>query len=65
MSGSAGIRGYLLQTLTCLLDALQNDNQWESLTLEPNIGSEKVDIAWYYTNSNEIKVTQVNLTMSD
>jgi PAS domain-containing protein len=59
MSGNASIRGYLLQTIICLLDALQNDSKWVSLSLEPHLDSEKVDIVWYYTDPDEVKVTQV------
>lgn len=58
MSGSAGARGYLLQAIITLLDALQRDSTWESLTLEPNSLSEKVDIAWFYPEGI-VKVTQV------
>ena len=58
MSGNAGIRGYLLQTIICLLDALQSDDRWELVTLEPNLDADKVDIIWYYPESKS-KVTQV------
>lgn len=59
MSGSAGIRGYLLQTLISVLDSLVTDNEWDSLTLEPDLGSDKVDISWFYAAKGETKVTQV------
>jgi len=58
MSGSAGIRGYLLQTIITLIDALKSNGDWTSLGLEPNNTSEKVDIIWYYPLEH-VKVTQV------
>jgi hypothetical protein len=58
MSGNAGIRGYLIQTIICVLDALEQDNNWISVTLEPTDESEKVDIRWKYPN-DIIKVCQV------
>lgn len=59
MSGRAGMRGYLLQTIICLLDALQKDGEWESLTLEPDLDSAKVDIVWYSAEPNRVRATQV------
>jgi hypothetical protein len=58
MSGSDTTRGIFFQALICLLGALQDNNEWISLTLEPAFNSEKVDIAWQYPGS-EIKATQV------
>ncbi|MFM2226369.1 MAG: hypothetical protein RJA07_2571 [Bacteroidota bacterium] len=58
MGGNAGIRGYIIQTIICVLDALETDNNWVSVTLEPLDESEKVDIKWTYPN-NKIKATQV------
>ncbi len=58
MGGNAGIRGYIIQTIICLLDALELDNDWISVTLEPLDESEKVDIRWKYSN-DIIKLTQV------
>lgn len=57
MGGNDGIRGYIIQTIICLLDALSSDNQWIKVTLEPLDESEKVDIKWGYPN--KIKVCQV------
>lgn len=46
MSGATGIRGYLVQTLCCLLKSLDLDS-WETVSLEPGDDkSEKVDIRW-------------------
>jgi len=58
MGGNAGIRGYLVQTIICVLDALEEDNAWTSVTLEPLDESEKVDIRWRYSD-NRIKLCQV------
>ncbi|MCU0875173.1 MAG: DUF4062 domain-containing protein [Pirellulaceae bacterium] len=46
--GQPAIRGYLAQTLIALLEALDDDQQWTSVTLEPNVDSHKVDILWQY-----------------
>ncbi len=58
MGGNAGIRGYIIQTIICVLDALETDNDWLSVTLEPLEESEKVDIKWTYPN-DKLKVSQV------
>jgi len=58
MGGNAGIRGYIIQTIICLLDSLETDNQWISVTLEPLDESEKVDIRWRYSN-DKVKFSQV------
>ena len=58
MGGNAGIRGYLIQTIICVLDSLETDNLWTSVTLEPLDESEKVDIRWKYDN-NTVKLSQV------
>jgi hypothetical protein len=58
-SGSASVRGYLLQTIICLLDALQGDSGWKALTLEPHLESDKIDVIWHYPISQGAKATQV------
>ena len=58
MSGNSGMRGYLLQTVISLLNALQDNQKWDFIALEPNNESEKVDIAWYYPD-NKVRVSQV------
>lgn len=58
MGGNAGIRGYIIQTIICVLDSLETDNNWTSVTLEPLDESEKVDIKWTYPDSR-VKATQV------
>ncbi len=44
MSGQAGGRGYLFQSLICVLDILNDNESWTDVSIEPNVGSEKVDI---------------------
>lgn len=58
MGGNAGVRGYIIQTIICMLDSLELDNDWISVTLEPLDESEKVDIRWKYPN-DIVKLTQV------
>lgn len=58
MGGNAGVRGYIIQTIICMLDALEKDNKWLFVTLEPLDESEKVDIRWVYPDDIK-KVTQV------
>ncbi|WP_167522103.1 hypothetical protein [Flavobacterium fluviatile] len=58
MGGNAGIRGYLIQTIICVLDTLESDNHWTSVTLEPLDESEKVDIRWKYSDGT-VKLCQV------
>ncbi|MCG8884001.1 hypothetical protein G1L02_12650 [Tenacibaculum finnmarkense] len=56
MSGQSGIRGYLLQSIIAVLNSL-DDPKWKFITIEPDIGNDKVDILWEYDSS--IKVSQV------
>lgn len=56
MSGSPAIKGFLLQTLICVLETLENKD-WKSVTIEPQEDSEKVDITWFYAEQK--KVVQV------
>lgn len=49
MSGQEAIRGFLVQTLICLLDAMATGaSRWEAVTLEPDIAGDKVDIFWEF-----------------
>lgn len=61
MGGQAGIRGYLLQGIIAVLDSLDINNQWLTVSVEPNDESEKVDIIWDYGNGKR-KVVQVKST---
>lgn len=56
MNGQYAIKGYLLQSLVALLDSFETD--WETVCVEPNDESEKVDIKWTYSNDS-IKAVQV------
>jgi hypothetical protein len=56
MSGQSGIRGYLIQTIITILNSLA-DEEWASISVEPNIGKDKVDILWNY--AARVKVSQV------
>jgi len=62
MSGSDSIRGYLVQTMVLILDALQDEKPWSEVSLEPNHESEKVDIKWIF--SNHTKVVQVKSSIN-
>ena len=56
MNGQYSIKGYLYQSLVALLDSFETD--WESVCIEPNDESEKVDIRWTYSDGR-IVVVQV------
>jgi len=56
--GQPAIRGFLVQTLIALLDALKDKAPWTSVTLEPNLTSDKVDILWAYRDGSR-KAVQV------
>jgi hypothetical protein len=45
VGGREGNRGYLIQAAIALLESL-TDPHWESVTLEPNHASEKIDVEW-------------------
>ncbi len=75
--GQAGVRGYLVQTLIALRDLLDDQNAWTSVTLEPNIASDrpldqaasdKVDILWRYrdgTRAVQVKSSQNPFRQAD
>ncbi|WP_298041679.1 hypothetical protein [uncultured Campylobacter sp.] len=56
MNGQYAIKGYLFQSLVAILDSFKAD--WETVCVEPNDESEKVDILWTYKEGNK-KVVQV------
>lgn len=56
MNGQYSIKGYLLQSLVALLDSFETE--WETICVEPNDESEKVDIKWTFKN-NTTKAVQV------
>src|SRR5690349_11128150 len=51
--GRSGARGYLLQTLSSLLDALNGASAWDSVTIEPDTATEKVDILWTFVGKTK------------
>ena len=53
MSGQAGGRGYLIQSLICVLDIVRDDHNWAEVTIEPKTESEKVDILWTLDGSQK------------
>jgi hypothetical protein len=68
MSGQAGGRGYLMQAVITVLDAVTDDPAWTALALEPNLASEKIDVVWYYPNRKkvvQIKSSQNQITVRD
>lgn len=54
MSGQAAIRGFILQTIVCILDAIDLDNNWTELSLEPDLPLEKVDILFFYNKIQKV-----------
>ena len=60
--GSLAIRGYLVQTVVALLEALDTDKDWLSVTLEPDHVSEKIDILWQYPG--KVKAVQVKSSVN-
>lgn len=66
MSGQAGVRGYMIQSIISVLNSF-NDTEWTSITIEPNISSDKVDILWRYSKSSkacQVKSSQNQITKS-
>ncbi len=66
--GSVAIRGYLVQTLVALLDALKSGHDWISVTLEPEHVSEKIDILWEYdggTTAVQVKSSENQIGKSE
>lgn len=63
------MRGFVVQTLIALLDALEDEAAWISVALEPNVDSEKVDILWQYTDGSrkavQVKSSQNPFTEGD
>jgi len=57
MNGQSGGRGYLLQAMVAVLDALKRED-WTLVEIEPNDADERVDIRWS-TGDGVVRVTQV------
>lgn len=60
MSGRHGLRGYILQTLICLLESLEQP--WDELQLEPSDNEEKADIK--FTSGSKRKLIQVKSSVN-
>lgn len=50
MGGREAIRGFAIQTLVALLDAVAVDHEWKAVTIEPDSSNDKVDILWRYAD---------------
>ncbi|YCA42822.1 hypothetical protein M1E11_18730 [Bacillus sp. JZ8] len=44
--GPTAIRGFLIQTITCILKSLREKN-WDVVEIEPKENDEKIDLKWY------------------
>jgi hypothetical protein len=68
-NGATALRGFLVQTLIALLEALKDEPSWTSVTLEPDLDSEKVDILWAYrdgtTKAVQVKSSQNPFNKAD
>lgn len=59
MGGREALRGFAIQTLSVLLDALTAaDDDWETVTIEPESANDKVDVLWKFTGGGS-KAQQV------
>ncbi|MDW9670825.1 hypothetical protein GOB27_30325 [Sinorhizobium meliloti] len=58
MGGQAAVRGFAIQTLVCLLDALVDGSDWTAVTIEPVTALDKVDILWEFDGGRK-KAVQV------
>ncbi len=67
--GQPSIRGYLIQTLIALLDALAKDRPWEYVRLEPaDPELEKIDLLWEQatgTRAVQVKSSQNQIGKAD
>jgi hypothetical protein len=62
MNAHYAIKGYIIQTVVAVLDSF-NDKNWNTVCVEPNDESEKVDIVWEY-NDGTRKVMQVKSSIN-
>ena len=66
MSGKDGIRGYFVQTIIALLEALQSSD-WNTIILEPSGDEEKVDIILKspdYTKAIQVRSSANQISMA-
>ncbi|MBE2889140.1 hypothetical protein [Geobacter anodireducens] len=59
--GQNAIKGFLFQGIICLVEMLDDEN-WITVTVEPDVGSEIVDIVWSYPGST--KAVQVKSSIN-
>jgi len=59
--GQNAIKGFLFQGIICLVEMLDDEN-WITVTVEPDVASEKVDIIWSYQGSS--KAVQVKSSIN-
>ena len=68
MGGREAIRGFSIQTLVVVLDALAPGNaHWTAVTLEPDSGNDKVDILWEFpgrSRAQQVKSSQNQISKS-
>jgi hypothetical protein len=67
--GQPAIRGYLVQTLIGVLDALDGDHRWERVQLEPaDAAAKKIDLLWEHAGRRravQVKSSQNQIGKSD
>jgi tetratricopeptide (TPR) repeat protein len=67
MGGQDATRGFLVQALIALLKSL-SDNTWTTVTVEPDLPSDKVDVRWttnIQTRAVQIKSSKNQVAKSD
>ncbi|WP_394555603.1 hypothetical protein C1N61_29795 (plasmid) [Priestia aryabhattai] len=63
MGGKEGSRGYLYQAIASVLNSL-NEDDWNSVQIEPDSTNDKIDILWEYEN-NRKRATQVKSSINN
>lgn len=69
MGGSDGLRGYMVQTMILLLDAVNGRDDWIAITPEPEHVSEKFDLLWELevgrSKATQVKSSRNRINLSD
>lgn len=69
MGGREAIRGFAIQTLLAVLEALDaKHSDWTSVIIEPDSGNDKVDILWEHTGrkrAQQVKSSQNQMGKGD
>jgi hypothetical protein len=52
MGGREAIRGFAVQTIVCLFDSLSSEEEWTTVTLEPDSSNDKVDVYWEFADGS-------------